>query len=107
MIYDRILRSASNTLFSTLSLTSTLLLGEINVGPTLWKWDPHKVVGPTLISPNKRVSVRESVASTTLGYYDIHAVNPIQWETTLLLNALTILVLSQLSTVFFSSLQFS
>ena len=26
---------------ATLSLTPTLLLGEINVGPTLWKWDPH------------------------------------------------------------------
>jgi len=37
--------------------------------PTLWKWNPHKVAGHTLISPNTGVSVREnakkSVASTT------------------------------------------
>jgi hypothetical protein len=55
------MRSASNTLFSTLSLILTLLLDEINVGPTLWKWDPHKVLIPTLISPNKRVRVEKRV----------------------------------------------
>jgi len=49
-----------DTLFLTLSLTITLLLGEIHVGTTHWKWIPHKVVRPTWLSPNRRVSVRES-----------------------------------------------
>jgi len=41
-------------------------LGEINVGPALWKWNPHKMVGHTLISPNKRVSARESAQKRVL-----------------------------------------
>jgi len=53
----RVMRSARNTLFPTLNL----LLGKINAGPTLWMWVPHKIGEPTLILPNKRVSVRESV----------------------------------------------
>jgi len=52
--------SASNTLFWTLFLALILLLGVINVGPTFWKWNPYKVVGHTLISPNKRVNAKES-----------------------------------------------
>jgi len=36
-----------DTLFLTLSLTITLLLGKIHVGITHWKWIPHKVVRPT------------------------------------------------------------
>jgi len=36
-----------DTLFLTLSLTITLLLVEIHVGTTHWKWIPHKVVRPT------------------------------------------------------------
>jgi len=31
------------------------------VGLTLWKWVPVKVVGHIMISPNKSVSVEESV----------------------------------------------
>jgi len=54
------MRSAMDTLFVTLSLTLTLLLDEIHVGTTHWKWIPHKVVRPTWVSSNKRVSVRES-----------------------------------------------
>jgi len=38
--------SDRKTLYSTLSLTFTLLLGEIIVGPTHRKWVPHKVVRP-------------------------------------------------------------
>jgi len=49
------MRSTRNTLILT------LVLGEIYVGTTLWKSVPHKMVRPTWVSPNKRVSVRESV----------------------------------------------
>jgi len=38
-----------NALFLTLSLLLTLLLGEIHVGTTLWKWIPHKVVRSTWV----------------------------------------------------------
>jgi len=59
-------RNASNTLFWALSLALTLLLGEINVGPTLWKWNSHMMVGHTMILPNKRVSARESAQKRVL-----------------------------------------
>jgi len=36
------------------------------VGPTLWKWNPHMVVGHTMILPNKRVSARESAQKRVL-----------------------------------------
>lgn len=45
----------------TLLETLILLLGEIYVGSTLWRWHPHKVVGLMFISSNKRVSVRVSI----------------------------------------------
>jgi len=48
------------------SLALTLLLGEINVGPTLWKLNPHMVVGRTMILPNKRVSAKESAQKRVL-----------------------------------------
>jgi len=48
------------------SLALTLLLGEINVGPTLWKWNPHMVVEHTMILPNKRVSAKESAQKRVL-----------------------------------------
>jgi len=47
-----------DTLSNTLTLT--LLLYETHVGLTLWKWIQHKVVRPTCVSPNMRVSIRES-----------------------------------------------
>ena len=53
-------RSGSNTLFWTLSLVLTLLLDEINVCLTTLCWFHFQSVGPTLILPNKRVSVREN-----------------------------------------------
>lgn len=60
-------RSARNTLFSTLSLTLTLLSGKINVGPTTLCGSHFQSVGPTLISPNKRVGVgKECVPNTPL-----------------------------------------
>ena len=42
-------RNASNTLFSTLSQTLTILLGEINVCPTTLSGFYFQNVGPTLI----------------------------------------------------------
>jgi len=50
---------ANNTLFSTFSLTFTLLLVEIIVGPILWEWILHKVVEFTQISSNKNVISRK------------------------------------------------
>jgi len=65
-----------DTLFLTLSLTLTLLLVEIHVGTIHWKWIPHKVVRPTWVSSNKRVSVRKSVRKrvflTFLNMFSIH-----------------------------------
>jgi len=54
------------TLSFELSLALTFLLGKINVRHILWKWNPHKVVGHTLISPNKRVTARESAQKRVL-----------------------------------------
>ena len=42
-------RNASNTLFSTLSQTLTILLGEINVCPITLSGFHFQNVGPTLI----------------------------------------------------------
>jgi len=50
-----VMRAVLRTLFSTL----ILWLGKINVGPTLWKCVPHKVVGHMWIPPNKRMGVKE------------------------------------------------
>ena len=36
------------------------------MGPTLWKWNPHMMVGHTMILPNKRVSVRENAQKRVL-----------------------------------------
>jgi len=53
--------SASNTLSNTYSL-----IGLNQCGCTFWKWNPDKVVGHTLISPNKRVSVWKSIKKRVL-----------------------------------------
>jgi len=36
------------------------------VKPTFWKWNPHMVVGHTMILPNKRVSAKESAQKRVL-----------------------------------------
>ncbi|KEH37703.1 hypothetical protein MTR_2g045445 [Medicago truncatula] len=38
----------------------------LNMSLTLWKWVPLKVVGHTLVSSNKRMSVEENVLSIPL-----------------------------------------
>jgi hypothetical protein len=48
------------------SLTLTLLLGEINLCPTILCGFHFQSVSPTLISPNKRVSARESTQKRVL-----------------------------------------
>jgi len=69
------LRNVSVTLFWTLSLTLTFSLDKINVCPTTLRGFYFQSLGPTLISPNKRVSVieclKDSVASTTLENFNI------------------------------------
>jgi len=67
MFWKYFLKSnASNTLFWALSLALTLLLGKIIVCPTTICGFHFQSVGPTLISPNKRVSARESAQKRVL-----------------------------------------
>jgi len=53
-------------MLATLSLALTLLLGEINVCPTTLCGFHFQSVCPTLILPDKRVSVRENAQKRVL-----------------------------------------
>jgi hypothetical protein len=56
-----------NSLFPKPTLALTFLLDEINVGPINLCGTHFQSVGPTLISPNKRVGVgKECVPNTPL-----------------------------------------
>jgi hypothetical protein len=56
-----IMSNVIDTLFSTLSPSLIFLLAKIMVGLTLYKWISLKVMGHTMISSNKRMSVEEYV----------------------------------------------
>lgn len=71
--------NASNTLFWT-----------HHCGSTLWKLKPHKLMGHTLISSNKRVSARESVEKwLLLTFLFFYYVNLCSMATTILIESQT------------------
>jgi len=56
-------------------------MSEISVGLKLWKRIPHKMVGPTWISPNMKVDVKVSVEKTMFLEFmwrDPHEFHPIK-----------------------------
>jgi len=67
--------NASNTLFCALSLALTLLLGKIIVCPTTICGFHFQSAGPTLISPNKKVSTRESAQKRVLLAFLIYIID--------------------------------